>query len=60
MAEDTPLIVRVAVLSPLRRLFDYLIPNNVVEAWPDCKAEVGCRVMVPFGRREVVGLVASI
>ena len=59
MAEDTPLIVRVAVLSPLRRLFDYLIPNNVVEAWPDCKAEVGCRVMVPFGRREVVGLVVE-
>ena len=59
MSEDTPLIVRVAVLSPLRRLFDYLIPNNVVEAWPDCKAEVGCRVMVPFGRREVVGLVVE-
>ena len=59
MAEDTPLIVRVAVLSPLRRLFDYLIPNNVVETWPDCKAEVGCRVMVPFGRREVVGLVVE-
>ena len=25
MAEDKPFIVRVAVLSPLRRLFDYII-----------------------------------
>ena len=59
MAEDKPFIVRVAVLSPLRRLFDYIIPQNVVEEWPDFTAEVGCRVMVPFGRREVAGLVVE-
>ncbi|MFT6694145.1 MAG: primosomal protein N' (replication factor Y), partial [Neolewinella sp.] len=59
MAEDKPLIVRVAVLSPLRRLFDYLIPKNVIEEWPDFQSEVGCRVMVPFGRREVVGLIVE-
>ena len=59
MAEDKPFIVRVAVLSPLRQLFDYIIPRNVVEEWPDFTAEVGCRVMVPFGRREVVGLVVE-
>ena len=59
MAEDKPFIVRVAVLSPLRQLFDYIIPRNVVEEWPDFTAEVGCRVMVPFGRREVAGLVVE-
>jgi len=59
MAEDKPFIVRVAVLSPLRRLFDYIIPRKVVEEWPDFTAEVGCRVMVPFGRREVAGLVVE-
>ena len=59
MAEDKPFIVRVAVLSPLRQLFDYLIPNNVNDEWPDFQPEVGCRVMVPFGRREVVGLIVE-
>ena len=59
MAEDKPFIVRVAVLSPLRQLFDYLIPNNVIDEWPDFQLEVGCRVMVPFGRREVVGLIVE-
>ena len=59
MAEDKPFIVRVAVLSPLRQLFDYLIPNNVIDEWPDFQPEVGCRVMVPFGRREVVGLIVE-
>ena len=59
MAEDKPFIVRVAVLSPLRQLFDYLIPNNVNDEWPDFQPEVGCRVMVPFGRREIVGLIVE-
>ena len=59
MAEDKPFIVRVAVLSPLRQLFDYLIPNNVIDEWPDFQPEVGCRVMVPFGRREIVGLIVE-
>ena len=45
-----PVIVRVAVPSPLRRTFDYLAPNSR-------SVEPGVRVLVPFGRRAVVGVV---
>ena len=48
-----PLIVRVAVLSPLRRTFDYLVTDELAPAPP----QRGCRVRVPFGKREVIGLV---
>ncbi|TNF06681.1 MAG: primosomal protein N' [Gammaproteobacteria bacterium] len=47
-----PAILRIAIPSPLRRLFDYL--------WPPALGSVpesGCRVRVPFGRRQVVGIV---
>ena len=43
-------ILRVAVPVPLRRLFDYLSP-------PDRPVPVGARVRVPFGRRQLIGLV---
>ncbi|WP_100658662.1 primosomal protein N' [Alteromonas flava] len=42
-------IVRVALPVPMRRLFDYQADN----------ASVGCRVLVPFGRRELVGVVIA-
>ncbi len=44
-------IYRVAVPSPLRRLFDYLPPAGGGAPLP------GCRVRVPFGNRQVIGLV---
>ena len=45
------LIIRVAIPSPLRRLFDYLPPSDSEQTiYP------GVRVRVPFGNREVVGL----
>ena len=53
MADSKPSIIRVAVPSPLRRTFDYLIPENLLATPP----QRGCRVAVPFGKREVVGLV---
>src|SRR5215472_12332583 len=45
---------RVAVDTPLRRLFDYLPPDL-----PEGAAELrpGTRVQVPFGRRRLVGVV---
>lgn len=45
---------QVAVPSPLRRLFDYLPP-------PGCGHEIaaGSRVRVPFGTRELVGVVVG-
>lgn len=48
--------VRVAISSPLRRLFDYLPPDShsVHTIHP------GSRVIVPFGPRQMVGIVLSI
>ncbi len=47
-----PIVVRVAVPSPLRRLLDYSLPPALAGG------EIrGCRVRVPFGAREVVGVV---
>jgi primosomal protein N' (replication factor Y) len=53
MADPKPLIIRVAVPSPLRRTFDYLVPDSLASSPP----QRGCRVAVPFGKREVIGLV---
>lgn len=47
-------ILRVAVPSPLRKLFDYLPDPDVPLPEP------GCRVRVPFGRQTVVGMVVSV
>jgi len=57
MADLTPVIVRVAVHSPLRRLFDYLVPAEMVTDAPPSALQPGCRVRVTFGRREVTGLI---
>ena len=48
------LIIQVAVPSPLRRHFDYLPPKT----GPLPKA--GARVRVPFGRRELIGVVLEV
>ncbi|ALN88195.1 primosomal protein N' [Lysobacter capsici] len=47
---------RVALPLPLPRLFDYLPP-----AEPSAAGDpVGCRVRVPFGRRELIGVVVEV
>lgn len=47
------LFLRVALPTPLRRLFDYRAPADIpVSAW-----QPGVRVKVPFGSREVIGIV---
>jgi len=51
---SAPVILRVAVNVPLSRLFDYLAPAG------GPLPEAGCRVVVPFGRRRVVGLVLGV
>ncbi len=51
-----PLILRVAVPSPLYRLFDYLPPLDS----PSDTLQPGLRVRVPFGRRQVVGFLLEI
>lgn len=48
-----PAIARIALNRPLRRLFDYLIPDSLALA-------PGHRVTVPFGRQTLTGLVVEI
>jgi len=50
---SAPAIVRVALDVPLPRLFDYRAADATA-------ADVGCRVMVPFGRGSKVGLVVEV
>jgi primosomal protein N' (replication factor Y) len=48
-----PPILKVAVSVPLSREFDYLPPHD------DASAVAGSRVLVPFGRRQQVGVVLA-
>ncbi|MGJ7904373.1 primosomal protein N', partial [Lysobacter sp. 1R34A] len=48
---------RVALPLPLPRLFDYLPPAGQADG--EAGTAVGHRVRVPFGRRELVGVVAE-
>ena len=57
MADLTPLILRVAVPSPLRRLFDYLVPSEMVANAPQAALQPGFRGKVSFGRRDVAGFI---
>jgi primosomal protein N' (replication factor Y) (superfamily II helicase) len=47
-------VVRVALDTPLRRLFDYLIARDMQPPQP------GTRVRVPFGRQQLIGVVHSL
>jgi primosomal protein N' (replication factor Y) (superfamily II helicase) len=49
------LILRIALDTPLRRLFDYLPPLHINAA----QLHPGVRVRVPFGRRQMVGILVS-
>ncbi len=50
------LVLRVAVPVPLRQAFDYLPPAG----HPAGAEDVGRRVRVPFGNRELVGVVVAV
>ena len=52
------LYLTIAIPSPLRQSFDYLPPldcDDDISQWP-----AGIRINVPFGRREVVGILLGI
>ncbi|WP_067983975.1 primosomal protein N' [Neptuniibacter pectenicola] len=49
-------ILRLAIPSPLRRLFDYLPPAATELA----TVELGVRVLVPFGNRDLIGILVEI
>lgn len=48
-----PRILKVAVPGPFRKLFDYLLPEEDKLNIP----LPGCRILVPFGSRQVIGIV---
>jgi primosomal protein N' (replication factor Y) len=52
-----PKVFRVALDTPLRRLFDYLPPADQAGV---AHPAVGVRVRVPFGRQRLIGLVTGI
>jgi primosomal protein N' (replication factor Y) len=54
-----PVILRLAIPCPLRRLFDYLPP---ADEDPEAAAQLapGCRLRVPFGTRSVVGFLVEV
>lgn len=49
-------VVQVAVSKPLRQIFDYLAPKMVNS---ETSVQVGMRVMVPFGRQQLIGVVLN-
>jgi len=53
-----PAILRVAINAPLSRLFDYLPPVGVPKH-PQESLLPGCRITVPFGRREQTAVIVA-
>ncbi|WP_300455678.1 primosomal protein N' [Accumulibacter sp.] len=51
-----PQIARVALDVPLRRFFDYRVPEGGVLSTDD----IGCRVRVPFGRHRKIGIIVDL
>lgn len=48
-----PTVLQVALAVPVGDFFDYLYPDVITPV-------VGCRVLVPFGRRQLIGIVIGI
>ncbi|AYC34616.1 primosomal protein N' [Pseudomonas cavernae] len=55
-AHSPDVILRLALPSPLRRLFDYRAPPGVARA----QLQPGMRLRVPFGRRELIGILIEV
>lgn len=53
-------VLRVAVPSPLRRLFDYLPPTAGDKISSQIEIPAGIRVKVPFGNRHVIGMLVEV
>ncbi|MCH9797408.1 MAG: primosomal protein N', partial [Gammaproteobacteria bacterium] len=56
---DDQTIYHVAVPSPLRRLFDYLSPEQLQNSSCNKILQPGTRVLVPFGKRVLVGIIVG-
>jgi primosomal protein N' (replication factor Y) len=53
--DKNSVIFRIALDTPLRRIFDYLPPPNLTQTPP-----AGVRILVPFGRQRLVGILVGI
>ena len=51
---ENPAIVELAIPSPLRRTFDYLVPHT------DTPPAIGTRILAPFGKQELIGIVLNV
>ncbi len=56
--DPAPTILRIAVPSPLRRRFDYLLPMTFDGQLKDLLP--GIRIRVPFGSRELTGILLEV
>ncbi|HEY7776337.1 MAG TPA: DEAD/DEAH box helicase, partial [Kineobactrum sp.] len=52
-------VLRLAIPSPLRALFDYLPPEDLAQEQLQ-RLQPGCRILVPFGRRQVQGYLVAV
>jgi primosomal protein N' (replication factor Y) len=50
------MILQIAIDTPLRQVFDYLPPANWAQELP----LPGVRVLVPFGRQRLIGILVGI
>ena len=60
MPQNGPIILRIAVPSPLRCTFDYKLPEKLRSKIDNQTPLAGMRVKVEFGRRVLIGLVVDI
>lgn len=55
---QSSVILRIAVPSPLSRLFDYIVPDPIVKNHSNLSP--GQRVKIPFAHRQLVGIIVEI
>ena len=60
MPQTGPIILRVAVPTPLRRTFDYIFPENLLKELDGDLPLPGSRVTIEFGRRTLVALIIEV
>lgn len=51
------MLIQVALPVPLYQVFDYLVPDNLQS--PTNFPKIGSRVLVPFGRQKLIGIVVT-
>jgi primosomal protein N' (replication factor Y) len=54
------MILQIALDTPLRRVFDYRPPAAWAGIGPNGAPQLGVRVRVPFGRRQLIGVLVGI